>query len=975
MPKRRVEALRPGERRYFAQMPALGGHPEQRSCLELEGGTRCIEVPRLIDGEGQRQHLVLHLACDQGSIGLPALMYLQYSVGLRMTVSNDLFHRVHNDIVDSVAEAGLMLVRLEYLVAAKVRQGPFAGQANCSIMASAAAEMSVCWTAENPVFQLLYRDIVAEHPEALGSADIGTKEHMATAWEWCCAELQRVSCGSNVKTGRWFSFEEQGRESSGRRWLDVLLLSFLGLQRGWWKHFGDNPVASAMDGLDDNEQPLPGEAGEDAADAQEEAPMEDGPVDRRLSVAAGRAEVRKRRQKCCSILHFTCNLLCKDAGARLWRGMCHATVPLEAFFGEAIAQVKNSKGLQHLHSELSGGVMKDICLQLMQNLFSFDFGAKVDLPRCMAAQTPFLRQQNALVIGRLWAMVQHLSGQLLLTGMAYQMPPLSFLRLLDPVDANRQEALATCRRDWEALQALEATSLESGACQSFTTALLVGKQQFSRELYVRLAEVGFDMVPADVRSDLLGFSRSYLSSLICEQFFNEMREAAGDNRAKRMEAFNMYHTMARASKSLHEFDRPPLVVTSAARAAAPPKLPPSTFCAEPNKFSLGPEVLDGLMSPTPSWPTMSPQRLKLVPMAWELMRAHNGNWAEMQNSFLSLLIQPGSLVCKPGEKVGRLVLCATHFGALTYRMALRPESVIELAPLARESVEFVSVDNPSRWKIVATRVEAIAPGGGAAGKAAIVLKHDGSAEPLLRHACRRGFRGLTIEHLRRLCRVVEVSEPRPATEARLLNTLAVAIMKDEATEDFLKQAMVARHECADASAHIQPTKIFATDGGVGDALDVEFSDDEVVEEQIKRLREQKAKAARQQAERVQAVEGLRSSATSSSAAPKATGERAARKFVAVQGDGITAAAAKAYLPPDCALSKDDKRENRWRLRMKWSNAERSKSYGRRSECTDWEAMTFLIQLAWREHSRLTGHPCPFSFSSDGGGESAAATTT
>lgn len=96
-PKREVKPLEKGVRRYMAELAMPSGELQRRSCVELRDGTRSIEVPRDIV-EGPPRCPTLHLCADQGSIGAPAMLWLQQSQSMRLTVSWDLCHRLHNDL-------------------------------------------------------------------------------------------------------------------------------------------------------------------------------------------------------------------------------------------------------------------------------------------------------------------------------------------------------------------------------------------------------------------------------------------------------------------------------------------------------------------------------------------------------------------------------------------------------------------------------------------------------------------------------------------------------------------------------------------------------------------------------------------------------------------------------------------------------------------------------------------------------------
>jgi len=74
-PRRRLGALGQGDRRYLTKVVPPGEDQEVlRSCIAFAKGGQAFEVPRVIVA-GQRVHPVLHLAPDQGSIGLPAIMW------------------------------------------------------------------------------------------------------------------------------------------------------------------------------------------------------------------------------------------------------------------------------------------------------------------------------------------------------------------------------------------------------------------------------------------------------------------------------------------------------------------------------------------------------------------------------------------------------------------------------------------------------------------------------------------------------------------------------------------------------------------------------------------------------------------------------------------------------------------------------------------------------------------------------------
>lgn len=217
IPKRQALPLKKNEVRYFVKRedPSTG-EEENRSCLRLESGDTVFEVPRVVQ-EGQLVAPILHVSADQGSVGWPALVYLLYGRKCRMTLEGDIFHRCHNDVLEAVTTSGLMVIRLEYLQICRLRRGPWSGQANTSIMRSAALEMRRLHDHTSPLFVILYESIVRESPYLQSIPDIGSDEHMAKSFDWMMKETLGLQYFRPWGKGRGASriMPERARPSQG----------------------------------------------------------------------------------------------------------------------------------------------------------------------------------------------------------------------------------------------------------------------------------------------------------------------------------------------------------------------------------------------------------------------------------------------------------------------------------------------------------------------------------------------------------------------------------------------------------------------------------------------------------------------------------------------------------------------------------------------------------------------------------------
>lgn len=149
--------------------------------------------------------------------------------------------------------------------------------------------------------------------------------------------------------------------------------------------------------------------------------------------------------------------------------------------------------------------------------------------------------------------------------------------------------------------------------------------------------------------------------------------------------------------------------------------------------------------------------------------------------------------------------------------------------------------------------------------------------------------------------------------------------------------------------------------------DDDADDDDDVQQQISALKKARAKQLLHQGRmRELAVAAAKSmaranaaSASGASSAQQAPPAGRPRRFVPMPPESPTQEEAQALLPPPYRISKDDRRENRFRLRGPGVGGEKSKSFGRNSGRTPRDAFGLLFVMAWRAHERLTGERCPY----------------
>ena len=434
-PVRRPGALQAGEERYFTEIEVTGdGPPAVRSCIASDESTACIEVPRLLD-EGSRVIPTLHLAIDSGSIGYFASRYLQHGLGLRMTETYDIWHMVQNCLLDSVSEAGLSILRCEFIEVNKLRYGPWKKQANDSIMKSSAAEMKQAWTWRNEVLEMLFEEILDEHPHLQQAADIGDDRHVKHVWDYCTKKLQETGLGGEARSSRWWSYEETSRHQASMRWLNVMVLMFITsrsktptarnpLVRWVQQRFGLQERAAAADPGDGDE--AHDDAGEDPAAAPADGGDYTDGIGGRVSLAKGRAEARKKNTAGGARI-YALNLLLNDFKVRLWKGMVCIPQPVEKFFNDGITACKSRWGFRDFYADLVAGKFSDMAKLVLTHFCSEALGISSETAgRQPLPRTPFEDDVDRKIASRLWTMACALAGNMGCLHLLHRAPPLAF---------------------------------------------------------------------------------------------------------------------------------------------------------------------------------------------------------------------------------------------------------------------------------------------------------------------------------------------------------------------------------------------------------------------------------------------------------------------------------------------------------------------------------------------------------------------
>ena len=964
-PARRWVCLSSGEHRYREAAGPAGAGCRRRCARQLPHGERVYECPVEHNEDGSEKYKILHVSIDQGQHGLAAWLWALLGKGLRMTLTCDIFHRVHNDVLAATAASGLASVRLDACHILKYKEGPFKSESNASVLREAARDLLNTVPASNALWDMMYSAVVLENGMSEHNASFGTEAHVESSWTSVLTAASSRATGEQTRPSRWFAFERASRRAVAGRHLDLLLLLWLGTRRGWWKDVSTNPLMAQW-------SPAPeGASAEAAGEAVAEAVNVDGEengdkdaaeVGVATSMAKAKEEAQDRRKTVRSGLQFVLHLLLQEKACKQWQAMVQVTIPLEEFMAEAHESIKTLRGTTHWFTLRSRTGMDDAVRRLLANWWS---EAMQKLLLCdgssnaarVCAWTP---DDELEFHTAMWNYLVNLAGEIALTGLSFRNPPCSFLALASPYEAVVAETLVAHHLHWKAFSKLEKVARDDPGAKEFLDNCLIHQQQFVMEVYVRLHEEDFRMVPDSLKTRLAEYSRTWLSSLVCEHLWNSARKGAATTTTGRFGLPTTYHHIACASECLESFGRRPVEIAPSARMSAPSKLPATMFTRQPASCSLSEEDLRHMQSTSPDWPTATGASLKKSALGWQAMTVCAGNWERLQKAWHSLLARPGYLINNKGTGLLLLCLGSSSNGALTWRVGCRTDTR-ELYIPASTKLETQIIENPGDWNATSIEVRQVVNSAGCTVVSPCVAR---KGCELLKFAALMGFPGLNLYFLKKLSAEQGLSNAdieKPLVVDNYVKALATVILGPQATADVLKLALLRRNG-------LTSRKCVGKDGpfggeeedGTDECADMEHCGvDE--DEQLADLRAESravAAAERRRMEKLRAIErafGVAPPNNDVLPAPKQ------RTFVAVQPGGITAEEAKQFLPKGVRIYKDTSRENRWRMFSPHIGKERTKSYGRRSAVDDWGAMTHLILLAWQAERQRSGVECPFQF--------------
>eukprot|EP00971_Amphidinium_carterae_P309688 6154448-Amphidinium_carterae.1 len=843
------------------------------------------------------------------------------------------------------------MIRIAATIIYNTACGPFGSGAWQNEISWAADELTRLGGPAHPLF-MLHFDEIARECRARGTW--GTQEHQEEVWRLVCESKPLWKQGAHVKYSRWFSFLQRS-EDMLTTWHSLLLvLTWLGIEKKWWRTREEFPLWNPTDALD-----VYGSLGQASEPDGEEA----GEV-----ADSGLQELRRKTS---NQLHMTARLLANPMLRSLVAVMCVVSRPVSTGHARMVAEFKSSAGSLAYWVYCASGAweqdMRDILAALRDEGKLQEMGFKIGV----AAQREGDVDEEELLRKKCVEFAFRLVGQRTLTRLSCSCSlPLKFAALLSDEERIRMDCLKELQLWWEVLKYWELLMVENRELRDLHASLLWPRQQWVRWVLGALEEHGFGCVPERVRIALMPCFEGVTNTEPVEDMFHYMR-------AEQKKSPN--NQMSRAMRWWHAMQSPVLMEQrKQARAeeetvtATAPYLPKQLFSSAAGEPSVGREKL-GIICGVQSWPSPGTEAFAQLPLLWLSAVEKYPNIETLCGAWKSSLLVPHSIVTGPA-RMGGLVMMSSAHGALLWRLVLRGSDKSSLLDwhCSGKPWSVAKVDDINEWfvmdfEVKGPDVDATPHWHNKPEGQFIYIRKSGNRKTLLEYSASHGFPQCTVPQLKCLHKYLQLpsGDSKLRTERDLLLALLPACLPS-ATEGTINHIMEKR------LAHKRVTTQNKSGENSEDLPMDEVPFQEVLDEddvqQLRNALQKRVREARISTVVVSEPAGGQPSASSGTLADPSV--RRPRRPLPSVPDGEPTHSLEVWrsMCPQvlgCRLSIELKWHTRYRCEypepVKGST---SRSWGH--QCSQNEAAMHCVSFLWHQHWRATGEICPWDIPDQSG---------
>ena len=779
---------------------------------------------------GQRPSL--NLFFDEASPNIAMYLWLAYHKKLRVVGIRDIFHRQWNDVMNAIKAAGLWWAVLLTSVAFNLPYGPWQGSAWFGKLQEGAAHLLEHSPSGSKLTDALYAAMCNDRGEEPTGAAAHRKQVLRDNLRGKAFERK----GPRVALKRWFSWLQAAAWHDECWHSRLLVILFLGMKSRVYKSAADTPYFGGAEGKFGGAAEQVESSDDETKDAKEAAkvpaaakaasskapshPEDEGAAEDRR-VATGNVEVAALRKKCKNTLYVAAAALSTSGLQRQVRLITALANPLYDVHAENARDARAPPDVLFYYVSMAKGVwvepLRKVCRLLTDAATLRDLGCETVLDRLNKpgklpqALQEDLDEQDALAVNA-WdlavALLRTRGGSMMWHSGRW--PGLLALFASENV-SDRIRALQNLKDSWAAF----ADARDKAKVSTFLGKVTM-KSPFATTVMSEAAAVATDdsLGEDEVLRRLDALAKSIFTgwgqTKVVEDGIRELRDVEQRGTTNKKVAAIRQLGILRDRKviALHkreEFEPTTPAVTPKATT------PWSTFTAKGTEPTIEIDSLTGAAS----WPTLSAQTYQVIAAEMALVaRAHaTDGWEDASGCWKCLFVPTGACLKKKDVEDEFWV----NLGHVGY-VALLVWPLVRQSSKGGRHVFSLAVDEETAeptWAIVCNwdeyEVVPCSPVSPATlyrffhsrfpKTLGVVLRQDGDALSILRHAAEQAFWRLPKTQLDKLARDRGVRVDDPS-----LLTLLEALVRD-----ILDGADEAQIDAILAKRAVAPPARFPTD--------------------------------------------------------------------------------------------------------------------------------------------------------------------
>ena len=884
---------------------------------------------------------------DQGSVGWPAKLRAYYKAKIRGSESVCYAHRRIRNRELALTKSGVLFSKMEFAIIFSFLHGPFGSDANWTCTKGALQEYLDTFSSSDLWFKICYDFIIHDKTRGKLPANYGTKESYDQVWEWCRESRLLSSLGSRAKNNRWHSQQIKFREL--REELGVLLLAvgYIGMCRGSFS-VGDLPgLCSTLPAPEVKAVAAEVKtAASSAASSSTTMPLR--------SVKDSSAHVERLRDTSANTAHFVAKCLARRTTTRLFTGVVLASEPLEEDLNVHLHSCKTRAGAYDWHVLHCSGEWVGAVQKTWDVLQDIDFVDAAGFNKTDEVLSDEISREDSLLAEALFDFVMSYIANEILSSSFYSLrPPFVCLAALHRDPAVQRRTMAYLRALWDSVTEAESAARAHPFLRDHLSSMVWPQSVISREWLLAAWECEWKCFPPDILAELESAAQGWGNIQPIESAHGVLTDACRQSKTGKLTKQSKFHRVI-TSSLIEDTDRKQPCITTQTKAAAIGKqLGTNAFLPNKGPHSFDEADFDEFCSGELPFSTAARGYFVSSAATSALLTAKD-DFQRLKTMFFSLLAEPGSLlVCRgddPSEAT--LVVDRSEFAVTCWSVTLmkrKGQCIVSMKPRAgKDPWRLRHIWDLDRWFVLKTvaappcRVKATKANGEPLGITLLVPNPERIA--LILDAAKHGFRGLTVQQMKRLAQELEVAVDRmPTLEVEVASLLIKHVVPDISDLELasaLEYRARRRAKSPKFDTDLTNEVVQQAAGTLGNEFGDVFKELQDYSAQVEAVKKRVAQA-------------------------KASAAPAKKKKALTPKDAASVEAARKHLPvtPGAALHMETTWHSRWRATypVHFPPFSKSASFEPKVPESRSKALKAVLEWVWRNHTEITGEVCPYDF--------------